>query len=122
MLVVIARSNLWLSIIRRAQESLRGIKLWRVNCLLCGCQALCTGVPDKFFAWVYETCGPQVKEYLKETQLPLKCLLVMDSANAHPQDLDDDLPGGFDFINVKFLPSYTTPLLQLMDQQVISSL
>ena len=61
----------------------------------------------KFFVlWVYETFGPQVKEYLEEKQLPLKCLLVMDNATAHPQDLD--LPDGLDFIKVKYLPSNTS--------------
>ena len=55
--------------------------------------------PRQFFVeWVYETSGPQVKEYLKEKQLPLKCLLVIDNALAHPQDLDDDLLDGLDFI------------------------
>ena len=48
-----------------------------------------------FLEWVYETFGPQVKEYSKEKQLLLKCLLVMDNATVHPQDLDDDLPDGF---------------------------
>ena len=71
--------------------------------------------------WVYETFGPQVKEYLKEKQLPLKCLLVMDNAVAHHQDLDDDLPHGFYFIKVKFLHPNTTHLFQPMDQQVISN-
>ena len=36
-----------------------------------------------------------MKEYLKEKQLPLKCLLVMGNATAHPQDFDDDLHNGF---------------------------
>ena len=44
----------------------------------------------------------------------------MDNATAHPQDLDDDIPDGLDFLKVKFLPPNTTPLLQLMNQQVIS--
>ena len=57
-----------------------------------------------FVEWEYETFSPQVKEYLKEKQLPFKYLLVMDNATTHTQDLDDDLPGGFDFIKVKFLP------------------
>ena len=70
---------------------------------------------------VCETFGPQVKEYLKEKQLPLKCLLLMDNATSHPHDIDDDLPDGFDFIKVKFLLPNTTPFHQLMDQQVISS-
>ena len=45
----------------------------------------------------------------------------MDNATAHSQDLDDGLPDGFDFIKVKFLPPNETPLLQPMDQQVISN-
>ena len=39
-----------------------------------------------FVEWVYETFDPHVKEYLKEKQLPLKCLLVMDNATAHRED------------------------------------
>ena len=57
-----------------------------------------------FVEWMYETFGPQVKKYLKEKQLPLKCLLVIDNGTAHHQDLDDDLPVGIDFIKVKFIP------------------
>ena len=57
----------------------------------------------QFLQWVYETFGNEIKEYLKEKQLPLICLLAMDSATAHPKDLDDDLPDGLDFIKVKFL-------------------
>ena len=60
--------------------------------------------------WVYETFGSQVKEYLKEKQLPLKWFLVMDNATAHSQVLDDDLPDGFDFIKVEFLPPNMLPL------------
>ena len=77
----------------------------------------------QFFAeWLYETFGQQIKEYLKEDKLPLGCLLVMDNATAHFQYLDNDLPDGFGYITVKFLPTNTTPLLQVMDQYVISSL
>ena len=73
-----------------------------------------------FVEWVYETFGPQVKEYLMERQLSSKCILLMDNAIAHPQDLDDDLPEGFDFINMQFLPLNTTPLFQPIDQIVIN--
>ena len=73
----------------------------------------------QFFEWVYGTFDPQVKEYLMEKQLSLKCLLVMDNATARPQDFDDDLPDGFDFIKVKFLPPNN---LQPMDKRVISDL
>ena len=65
---------------------------------------------------------PQLKEYLKETQLPLRCLLVLDDPITHPQDIDDDLPRGFYFIKVKFLPINAMPLHQPMDQHVICSL
>ena len=74
-----------------------------------------------FLEWVCETFGPLVKEYIKEKQLPLKRILVMDNPTAHPQDMDDDLSDVFDFIKVKFLPPNMTSLLQPMEQQVISS-
>ena len=64
-----------------------------------------------FVEWVFEEFGLRVKEYLKEKHLPLKCLLVMNNVTAQPQDLDDDVPDGFDFINVKFQRPNTTPLL-----------
>ncbi|XP_069936056.1 tigger transposable element-derived protein 1-like [Cherax quadricarinatus] len=45
----------------------------------------------------------------------------MDNAPAHPPNLLDLLSRDFSFIKVKFLPPNTTPLLQPMDQQVISN-
>ncbi|UYV66257.1 PARVA [Cordylochernes scorpioides] len=45
----------------------------------------------------------------------------MDNAPAHPQSLKDHLLDEFKFIEVRFLPPNTTPLLQPMDQQVISN-
>ena len=57
-----------------------------------------------------------MKKYLQENNLPLKCLLVMDNAPAHPPGLADELMEELDFITVKFLPLNTT-----MDQQVISN-
>ena len=71
--------------------------------------------------WLYLTFDPQVEEYIREKQLPLKCLLAMDNATAYPQSLDDDLPDWLDFIKVKFLPRNATHLLHPMDQQVISN-
>ena len=71
-----------------------------------------------FVESVFETFAPQVKVYLKEKQVPSKCLLVMDTI-AHPLDIDDDLPDGFDFTQMKFLPPTTTSILQPMDQHVI---
>ncbi|UYV66437.1 hypothetical protein LAZ67_4001663 [Cordylochernes scorpioides] len=45
----------------------------------------------------------------------------MDNAPAHPPSLKDQLLDEFKFIEVRFLPPNTTPLLQPMDQQVISN-
>nr|XP_020452715.1 tigger transposable element-derived protein 1 [Monopterus albus] len=74
-----------------------------------------------FVEWINEVFGPTVKKYLLEKNLPLKVLLVMDNAPAHPPGLEDDLLEEFEFIKVKFLPPNTTPLLQPMDQQVTSN-
>ncbi|XP_019512623.1 PREDICTED: tigger transposable element-derived protein 1-like [Hipposideros armiger] len=74
-----------------------------------------------FVEWINEVFGPAVKKYLLEKNLPLKALLVMDNAPAHPPGFEDDLLEEFEFIQVKFLPPNTTPILQPMDQQVISN-
>jgi len=57
----------------------------------------------------------------KEKNLPLKALLVMDNAPAHPQGLEEDWSAEYGFIQVKILPPNTTPFIQPMDQQVISN-
>ena len=74
-----------------------------------------------FSDWVTEVFGPTVHHYLREEDLPLKVLLVMDSAPAHPPNLMEELPDEFSFIKVHFLPSNTMPLLQPMDQQEIAN-
>ena len=51
----------------------------------------------------------------------MKCLFIMDNPPAHPPGLEKSLEIKYDFIKVKFLPHSTTPLLQLLDQQVISN-
>lgn len=58
-----------------------------------------------------------MKKYLQENNLPLKCLLVMDNASAHPPGLADEFMEELDFITVKFLPPNMIPLIQ----QVISN-
>ena len=55
---------------------------------------------------MYETFGPQLKECKNEKQMPLKCLLLKDNATAHPNDINDDLPHGFDIIKVKGVQCY----------------
>ena len=53
--------------------------------------------------------------------MPLKCLLMLDNAPAHPPGLENDLVDEFNFIQVKYQPPNTTPLIQPMDQQVIAN-
>ncbi|XP_068204020.1 tigger transposable element-derived protein 1-like [Palaemon carinicauda] len=48
------------------------------------------------------------KKYLEQKKLPLRCLLVMDDAPAHPPGLEDDLTDELDFIKIKFLPPFDT--------------
>ena len=74
-----------------------------------------------FIEWVNKVFGPSVKKYLKENNLPLKALLVLDNAPAHPSGLEDTLMKEFQFIKIEFLPPNTTPLLQPLDQQVIAN-
>ncbi|PNF27366.1 hypothetical protein B7P43_G01189 [Cryptotermes secundus] len=76
---------------------------------------------DLFTDWINEVFGTSVKKYLLEMNLPLHVLRVMDNAPTHPLDLQNDLLEEFKFIRIQFLPPNTTPLLQPMDQQVISN-
>ena len=79
-------------------------------------------VTRQFFTeWVNLVFGPAVKKYLLEQNLPLKCLLILDNAPAHPPGLEEDILDEFKFIKVLYLPPNTTPILQPMDQQVISN-
>ncbi|XP_068121604.1 tigger transposable element-derived protein 1-like [Hyperolius riggenbachi] len=77
--------------------------------------------PILFVEWINEVFGPAVKKYLLEKNLPVQVLLLMDNAPAHPPGLENDLLEEFKFIKVKFLPANKTPLLQPLDQQVISN-
>ncbi|GFU35122.1 tigger transposable element-derived protein 1 [Nephila pilipes] len=62
-----------------------------------------------------------LKEKLQEKNLPVQALLILDNAPAHPPNLEDDILEEFKFIKVLYLPPNTTPILQPMDQQVISN-
>ncbi|XP_026548757.1 tigger transposable element-derived protein 1-like, partial [Notechis scutatus] len=73
-----------------------------------------------FLEWLHEAFVPAAREYLSDNHLPERCLLLMDNALAHPPSLIDLMDNEYDFIEVKFLPPNTTPLLQPMDQQIIS--
>ncbi|KAF7253304.1 LIM and senescent cell antigen-like-containing domain protein 2 [Varanus komodoensis] len=72
-----------------------------------------------FMEWLHEVFAPTVQKYVSDSQLPERCLLLMDNAPAHPPALVDDMDAEYDFIKVKFLPHNTTALLQPMNQQVI---
>ncbi|XP_053129291.1 tigger transposable element-derived protein 1-like [Hemicordylus capensis] len=74
-----------------------------------------------FVDWVNQVFGPTVRRYLQEKNLPLKAILLMDNAPAHPPGLEEDLAEEFKFIRVIFLPPNTTPLIQPMDQQLIAN-
>ncbi|XP_060697366.1 tigger transposable element-derived protein 1-like [Hemiscyllium ocellatum] len=88
--------------------------MWRAN--------MKAWVTRQFFTkWIHEEFDPAVKAYLEENNLPLKALLVMDNAPSSPPGLEEDLVGKYSFIKVKFLSPNTTPLIQPMDQQVISN-
>ncbi|XP_045127752.1 tigger transposable element-derived protein 1-like [Portunus trituberculatus] len=53
-----------------------------------------------FMEWIVQVFGPTIKKYLEQNKLPLKCLLLMDNAPAHPPDLEANLPTNLDFINL----------------------
>ena len=52
----------------------------------------------------------------------MKVLLLMGNASVHDLEPEKAITEKYSFITIRFLPSYTTPLIQPMDQQVISSL
>jgi len=41
-----------------------------------------------FMEWLTKVFAPSVKKYLEENNLPLRCLLLMDNAPAHPPGLE----------------------------------
>ena len=88
------------------------------NQIACNVEGYC---PQFFTKWMPEFFSPSVKKYLREKGLPLKCLLSLDNAPAHPSGLEENLVKECDFIQAKFLPPPTTPILQPIDQQVTSS-
>ena len=76
------------------------------------------------FLWMHEcfmneVFAPSVKKYLQEKGLPIKCLLLLGTAPAHPPCLVEDIVDEFDFIPVNFLPPNTTTIFQPIDQQAI---
>lgn len=72
--------------------------------------------------WLHETFTPAARKYLSDNHLLERCLLLMDNAPTHPPGLVDHMDNEYDFIEITFLSPNTTPILQSMDQQVISNL
>ncbi|KAJ7345307.1 hypothetical protein JRQ81_001257 [Phrynocephalus forsythii] len=68
-----------------------------------------------------ERLSVMCEKILLDKDLPLKAILLMDNAPAHPPGLEEDLLEEFQFIWILFLPPNTTPLIQPMDQQLISN-
>lgn len=57
-----------------------------------------------FHEWIWEAFCPTVKKYLGDRSLPLKALLIRDSAPAHPWASEEELAGEFPRLSVEFLP------------------
>ncbi|XP_068211841.1 tigger transposable element-derived protein 1-like [Palaemon carinicauda] len=110
----------------RAFKSQRILKeklqvMWRANAKAWVTQHFFTEWVNMCFGLAGKKYGPAAKKYLAERNLPLKCLLVLDNGPGHPSGLEEDILDEFRFIKVLYLPPNTTPLLQPIDQQVISN-
>ncbi|KFD62566.1 hypothetical protein M514_25302 [Trichuris suis] len=70
-----------------------------------------------FQEWFTSYFCPAVKEYCQAKNIENKALLILDNAPGHPPGLDDLR----DNVQVVFLPSNTSSLIQPMDQGVIAT-
>lgn len=68
---------------------------------------------ELFREWFLNCFVPEVENYLQKKNLEFKVLLLLDNAPGHPQDINH--PN----VQVCFLPSNTTSLLQPLDQGII---
>ena len=74
---------------------------------------------ELFQEWFFHEFIPATTRYLKAKNLPVKALLLLDNAPAHPStDLLQSEDGSFTCL---FLPPNTTSLIQPMDQSVLES-
>ena len=60
--------------------------------------------------WMHEVFTPSVKNIFRKTGSPLKGLLLLSNAPAHPPCLEEDLVKEFDLSQVNFLPPNTTDI------------
>lgn len=68
-----------------------------------------------FKSWFFDEFVPSVEKDLKQKNLPVRALLLLDNAPSHPSE--EDLVKGD--IKALFLPPNVTSLIQPMDQGVI---
>ena len=73
-----------------------------------------------FADWFHKEFVSAVKRYLSEKSLPVKALLLLDNAPAHPDE--SVLISSDESIKTISLPPNTTALIQPMDQGVLESL
>lgn len=73
-----------------------------------------------FLEWLKTYFIPEVKKYLSKKNLPLKALLLLDNAPAHP--IDEDLQSIDEDFTVLYMPPNCTALIQPMDQNVIQNI
>ncbi|GFR21934.1 tigger transposable element-derived protein 1 [Trichonephila clavata] len=122
MRVATARSSLSSYTIRKTPRAFKSHKILKEKLQVMWRSNPKAWVTRKFFVeWVNLVFGPSVKKYLQEKNLPWQALLILDNAPAHPPNLEDNILEEFKFIKVLYLSPNTTPILQPMDQQVISN-
>ena len=73
-----------------------------------------------FKNWFKTKFVPRVRHYLHIKGLPVKALLLMGNAPAHPST--EELCSRDGLIKTMFLPANTTSLIQPMDQGVLYNL
>ena len=70
-----------------------------------------------FMDWFHNSFVPQVERYLVKQNLAFKDILLVANTPDHPGDLKVAHPN----VEVIFLPTNPTSLIQLLDQGVIST-
>lgn len=73
-----------------------------------------------FTKWFYANFVPAVRKHLTEMKLPIKALLLLDNAPAHPETSTITSEDGK--IKSMFLPPNTTAIIQPMDQGVLEAM